>query len=162
MRRSRPFEKDVLTLGGPRRPDFQCAGAPCGSNRTPRGAFLSLEGLGSHSPEVEVGRRSLERATPLDEREPAIRLGRGRRACRECETQEAALRSGTPHHDAQPDRTAQLNTRDGLRRLNPPGRLTESPVLHPSGGHDPGSQGCTVWGGTRLGVNCGTYPNFLR
>ena len=50
-----PFEKDVLTPGGPRRPDFQCAGAPCGTNRLLGPGFLSLERL------VRVCRRSSQR-----------------------------------------------------------------------------------------------------
>jgi hypothetical protein len=122
------FEKDVLTPRGPRRPYFQCAGAPCVCNRRRRGRFLFSERLVPTGQRSRSAHRSLERATPPGESGPALRRGRVRRACRQCGTRRAALRSGTPHRRCA---TRQDCTSDHTRRLRrpPPGRLTESP--HP-------------------------------
>src|SRR5207302_2213203 len=79
-------------------------------------------------------RRSLERATPLGEREPAVRVGRVGPGRRQCETEESGPPFGhTASQHAQPDRAAHLTHTRRLRRPNPPGRLTDSHLEEEAG-----------------------------
>lgn len=107
------------------------------SNRCTSGASRLVQAGDESAPEhagtpegkAKSGRRrSLERATPLGEREPAVRVGRAGGGRRQCETEESGPPFGhTASQHAQPDRAAHMTHTRRLRRPNPPGRLTESP-----------------------------------
>ena len=67
-------------------------------------------------------RRSLERATPLGEREPAVRVGRDGRRCRQWDTEESGPPFGhTASQHAQPDRAAHLTQRATVEAAQPSG-----------------------------------------
>src|SRR5439155_26727801 len=165
-----PVEKDVLTPGGPRRPHFQCAGAPCRRYRLSGRCFLPSRGLVRGGTKVQFAFTGVPRSSHNARVSENPSSGRGGLAV-SVESEKHNERPSVRAHRLTRSATRQDCTFDPTRRLRRSscqGRLADSPrqgrsgARHPSGGHTTPIRGEALIRGSQGWCRCGTRPNLLR